>query len=636
VLSLTYMKKSLFYIFTFLPFLVGAQDLPFNTQVFLNPYFYNPAYAAQETRTTVNLLYRNQWSGIQNSPKTFGISLTKVFSKKIPFGINLYNDKSGVLSSSNILATGGYMAKFDEEHYISFALSAGASFNTIDFTAIKDYNDPAINDALQNNIGLDGNFGLLYHYERFNFGVALPKIFQQKRITTKSFETGNISPLNYVLANVSYRWEVVEDILEIEPFIIAHYYKITPLQMEGLLTFYLKDFIWLGAAYKQDFGIAGYLGFGVGDNFKFGYAYEAFTAADIALPNFTHEIQMSIILGKKERKQYSIYQRRQTMINTMRSQNAQTQQKTYTVENDPFLHKQPEQKPKVETKPEQKPKVETKPQQEVKTKEKQETSLEDKYLKEFENATANDLLKKETKTTETKTTTKKVEGEIVKPKETTVQPKETIKPKETTTTQPKETVKPKETTVQPKETVKPKETTVQPKETTKPKETVAPKETTEKPKETGKAKDEIDEFDYESLLDKVEKKPKETKEAIDETKEEFDLEAFLEKATEEIETRDEKGMYIGPTIVTKGTNLLELEKGYYVVVGTFDSYRDAEEYSDQLFIQGFFTKFGYISQTTDYYVYIFTTPDDYQECTDTMERLKVLRHFKEIWVLTVK
>ena len=68
--------------------------------------------------------------------------------------------------------------------------------------------------------------------------------------------------------------------------------------------------------------------------------------------------------------------------------------------------------------------------------------------------------------------------------------------------------------------------------------------------------------------------------------------------------------------VTLGDNLADYVDNWGgVVVGTFGTYRDAEEHSDQLFIKGFYTKFGYISQTKIYYVYIFES-EDFQEAKD--------------------
>jgi hypothetical protein len=117
----------------------------------------------------------------------------------------------------------------------------------------------------------------------------------------------------------------------------------------------------------------------------------------------------------------------------------------------------------------------------------------------------------------------------------------------------------------------------------------------------------------------------------------FDLVEEVDGTDEFIEpTLDDAGKYIGPTTVIKGDHLLELDMGNYVVVGTFGSYREAEEYSDRLFIQGFYTKFGYISQTKIYYVYIFES-EDFQETKDTSERFaQIGAQFSENWVLQVQ
>ena len=111
----------------------------------------------------------------------------------------------------------------------------------------------------------------------------------------------------------------------------------------------------------------------------------------------------------------------------------------------------------------------------------------------------------------------------------------------------------------------------------------------------------------------------------------------IDNAEEFVEpTLDEQGLYIGPKTVKKGDHLLELDQGNYVVVGTYTTYRDAEDYSDKLFIEGFYTKFGYISQTKIYYVYIFES-EDLQEANDTSERFNMIgAQFRENWVLQVQ
>jgi hypothetical protein len=126
----------------------------------------------------------------------------------------------------------------------------------------------------------------------------------------------------------------------------------------------------------------------------------------------------------------------------------------------------------------------------------------------------------------------------------------------------------------------------------------------------------------------------------------FDLDQMAKELLQESEemsfeefqdpTLDEDGVYIGPKTVVKGNHLLELEKGNYVVLGVFRTYRTSEEYSDNLFIKGIRTKFGYISQTKTYYVYVFVS-DIYSEAMTVSNQHKKLKiKFKENWILRVQ
>lgn len=101
-------------------------------------------------------------------------------------------------------------------------------------------------------------------------------------------------------------------------------------------------------------------------------------------------------------------------------------------------------------------------------------------------------------------------------------------------------------------------------------------------------------------------------------------------------TLDDKGLYIGPTTIFRGDHILELEKGNYVIVGNFRSYKEAEQYADKLFTRGYYTQFGYLSQTEIYYVYIFGSKD-MEDTKKASANFKVIdSYFKENWVLQVK
>jgi type IX secretion system PorP/SprF family membrane protein len=555
--------RSIFRILFFLLVVKTAfsQELPINSQIFLNPYYYNPAYAGFEDRPAFYVYRRQQWTGISGAPVTTGFNFHTVFNEKINFGINIMNDQRSILNTSRALITFGYRAGFDEFHYLSFGLSGGVGFNNIDLDAI-DSNDPAIAEVLDNNIFLDGNAGISYYNNGFHMGVSLPRIFKTKTLSATSFTQGEISPLNNAIGMMSYKWQISEDKLAFEPFLLYHYSKDMPGQFEATGLLHFMNAIWVGGSYRQDYGITAFVGINIKDNFKFGYAYEFFDVAPAVFNNNTHDLQLALIFGEKKKKgKVNLIQQRRNMLRSMGRLPSEQEQKTYPVENDPFVEEEPEETVETYTEEdalqdllneinEPEPEIETEPEETV------ETYTDEDALQ--------DLL-----------------NEINEPEP---EPEPEI--------------------------------------------------------ETEPEPEEIDEED--ELIMQMEEEPEEeiTFDALEELTEEDQIEDLLEDvdATDEFiePTLDDAGKYIGPTTVMKGDHLLELEQGNYVVVGTFGSYREAEEYSDKLFIQGFYTKFGYISQTKIYYVYIFES-DNLQETKDTSDRFgQIGAQFNENWVLQVQ
>ncbi len=551
---------------------VFAQDLPLNSQIFVNPYYYNPAYAGFEDRPALYVYRRQQWTGIEGAPVTSGFNFHTIFNEKVNFGVHIMNDERGILNTSRALFTVGYRASFDEFHYLSFALSGGVGFNSIDLDAI-DPDDPAFIDALDNNVFLDGNAGLNYYNHGFNLGLSLPKIFRTKTLSNSEFAPSEISPLNDAIFMTSYKWEISEERFAIEPFMIYYYTKDLPGQFEAIGLIHLMDVFWIGASYRQDYGTSGMIGLNIKDNLKFGYAYEFFNVAPATFNNGTHDIQLALILGKKKKKgKVNLIQKRRDMLRSMGQLPSQKEQNIYQVENDPFVP----------------PPVETEAYNE-------EDALQD-LLDEMENEQA--------------------------------EPVDTISFTEQESPVEEDTVDIYNIQFDDEVTPEPEAKVV-----------VAPVVIPEPEK--------IDEED--ALIRQMEE------EAVEEftfdengeliETEDPDLDQIADKIIAEVEeapeeyiepTLDDEGIYIGPKTVIKGDHLLELEKGNYVVVGTFSNYREAEEHSDQLFIKGFYTKFGYISQTKIYYVYIFEN-DDLQETKDTSERFNAIgAKFRENWVLQVQ
>ena len=339
--------RFLFHIVICLMFIQTAysQGLPINGQIFMNPYYYNPAFAGYEDRPAFYLYSRQQWSGIENAPKTLGFNFHTIFNEKVNFGLHIVNDKRSILSTTNLLFTFGYRASFDEFHYLSFGLSGGVGFNSIDLDQV-DLTDPAFQDVLDNNIFLDGNAGINYFNKGFNLGLSLPKIFKNKPLSSTSFETGEINPLNDIIFMTSYKWEISDEKFALEPYINYFYSQEGESQFEVIGLLHLMDAIWIGGSYRQDYGVTAHVGLNIKDNFKFGYAYEFFDAQPANFNNNTHDIQLALIFGKKKGKKkeekLSAMQKRRMALAEARRRAAENQRNAPPPQDTPVEDAEPE------------------------------------------------------------------------------------------------------------------------------------------------------------------------------------------------------------------------------------------------------------------------------------------------------
>ncbi len=608
--------RILFHILVFLLFFQAAfaQEMPLNSQIFLNPYYYNPAYAGFEDRPAFYVYRRQQWTGIEGAPVTTGFNFHTIFNEKVNFGVHIQSDERAILNTTRALLTIGYRASFDEFHYLSFGLSGGVGFNNINLDEV-DLDDPAIINGLNKNVFLDGNAGLNYFNKGFNMGLSLPKIFKSKAISEDEFDPGEISPLNDAILMTSYKWEISEKKFALEPHVIYYYSKDFPGQFEAIGLAHLMDVFWIGASFRQYYGTTGFIGLNMKDNFKFGYAYEFFNVQPVNFNNGTHDIQLSIVFGKKKKKgKINLIQKRRNMLRAMGKLPSQKKQSTYQVENDPFVPTETysEEDALQDLLNEENTKLEV--EEESVIFEEMESQVEkdtiDIFNFEFDDEVPAQPNKSSVVVPTLPVKTDKIEEPVIVEELESLVEEDTIdifnfKFDDELDSKPNKSV-----VIASGQLVEQKKID---------EEAVLIKQMEEEA---------MDEF---TINDQNEIKE------VNEAKLTF---KFEEDAVEQEEytepTLDDEGAYIGPTTVIKGNHLLELDKGNYVVVGTLKSYRDAEEHSDALFMKGFYTKFGYISQTKIYYVYIFEN-EDLQEAKDTSERFNLIgARLSENWVLQVK
>lgn len=294
------MKSLIIILLLIVQFGLKAQERIVNNHFFLNPYIYNPAFAGKDGRANVSLNHRQQWRGIDGAPVSSMVTFDVPFGDRLNTGIKIINDQKSILNSTTVFLTIGYTALFskDKQHSLSFGLSGGALKHSLDTDESINFNDPDIIGLFNNKKHFLSEVGFNYSYYDFNLGVALPVLLDP------GFSNNEIGfdPLNEILFSSSYALYLSEEKIVLEPHLLYRLRESLPAQFEvtGVLRFY--DAVWIGGAYRQDYGASALFGLNVGENVKLGYAYEFATAQVNRYLDGSHEIQFSLAFGDREKK----------------------------------------------------------------------------------------------------------------------------------------------------------------------------------------------------------------------------------------------------------------------------------------------------------------------------------------------
>ena len=284
-----------------------AQDVIY-TQYLPNPYLINPAYAGYEGRSTFALTHRRQWTGITDAPVSSNLNYHIPFLSGLNLGVNITQDEGGIFKKTSGIVTAGYTLSLGWYHFLSFGLSIGGGNTSIDLSEGVNTADPALAGVLDNSSFLKGNFGMAYHYHGINIGFTLPRLFNTETYSTESFDNGEFDALQSFIINADYMLYFADGAHAFQPYVLYRSYPEYSPQFEAGGVFHINHLLWIGGAYRDEFGYSGYLGVKISD-FTVGYAYDMSSSSISGVNMSTHEIQLTYTIGLKSSwtEQYSTF-----------------------------------------------------------------------------------------------------------------------------------------------------------------------------------------------------------------------------------------------------------------------------------------------------------------------------------------
>lgn len=292
---------------------IFAQQLSRFTQTILNPMLVNPAMAGvgsygSPRYVSANLLYRNQWAGIQGAPTTVAATVQGSFSESNSVsyqhggGVSLINESIGAwnrMSGSATYAGHKSIGKIGKKvSYLSAGVSLGAVNYHLDPTKVVVINPndvAAFSSPKGLAVSLDA--GLMFHSKVFFIGASMNQLFGDV------FNNDNIlvSHLTFTVGGLLVRKE--ESPWGFVPSVIVRTAKgsVRQIEFNGLVRY--KENFWVGTSYRHKDGLSLLLGgrFNLADDvpLSLSYAYDFASSSNVsAYSNGSHEIMLGFRFRK--------------------------------------------------------------------------------------------------------------------------------------------------------------------------------------------------------------------------------------------------------------------------------------------------------------------------------------------------
>ncbi|MBU2554649.1 MAG: PorP/SprF family type IX secretion system membrane protein [Bacteroidetes bacterium] len=254
---------------------VSAQQFPHRTQYLINPYSLTPTLAGLTGYSELFLDYRNDWTRINGSPRTFSANgFGNIYQQKVWLGGEAVMDKTDILSTFKLNASFTYKLQVEDNQYLFFSAWGTffqASVNTGNSIGV-DPNDPLLNNLSKlNSSAFNAGFGINYNRDRFNLGISIPTLFGSD--DTYDGSTYKFKVQREVMFFSSYLFDLGES-WQMQAFGVFRKTTNEPSVVEISTLFIFRQQFWGGLLYRTGGALALNVGAHISRGFVFNYAYE--------------------------------------------------------------------------------------------------------------------------------------------------------------------------------------------------------------------------------------------------------------------------------------------------------------------------------------------------------------------------
>ena len=283
------MKKIIIIILIINAFNLSAQQDPQYTQYMYNMNVINPAYAGSSDATSIGILYRDQWEGLEGAPKTGTMNIHFPAGKNIGFGFSAISDEIGPVSETNLYIDFSYTLNLNNENRLAFGLKAGGTFHDIGLIGLEliDPNDPFFANDINENTPNIGAGIYFYKPNKYYISVSVPNLLESVHLDYNDYNIG--SEFRHFFGAAGYVFDI-NDNFKLKPHAFIKYASNSPVSIDLNTNLFMYDLVEFGLGYRTDDSITAMINFMVSPSIRIGYAYDSIQSELNLITKASHEI----------------------------------------------------------------------------------------------------------------------------------------------------------------------------------------------------------------------------------------------------------------------------------------------------------------------------------------------------------
>ncbi len=283
------MKKLYIIIVFLLALQLSAQQDPQYTQYMYNMNVINPAYAGSRENLSFGLLYRTQWVGIDDAPKTGTFFGHAPVGKNVGLGLSFISDQIGPVKENNVYADFSYTLPLEGEHKLAFGLKAGATFHDIGLAGLNQLEprDPLLKNVNTTtpNIGA----GAFYYSNNYYLALSVPNILNSVHLDEDGTKFGSETSHYFVTGGYVFQ---LSDNAKLKPSFLVKSAFDAPTSFDVNINALFYEKFEIGASYRVEDSFSGLVNFAVTPSIRIGYAYDSITSDIKKYAPSSHEFML--------------------------------------------------------------------------------------------------------------------------------------------------------------------------------------------------------------------------------------------------------------------------------------------------------------------------------------------------------